>query len=70
MVGWIKIEGTNINYPVMQTPNEPNFYLKHNFEKEYSDLGTPYVQEDCDIAVSDNLPYLGICTRQPTHRTS
>ena len=59
MVGWIKIEGTNINYPVMQTPNEPNFYLKHNFEKEYSDLGTPYVQEDCDIAVSDNIVIYG-----------
>ena len=59
MVGWIKIEGTNINYPVMQTPNEPNFYLKHNFEKEYSDLGTPSVQDDCDIATSDNLVIYG-----------
>lgn len=59
MVGWIKIEGTNINYPVMLTPNEPNFYLKRNFEKEYSDLGTPYVQEDCDIAASDNLVIYG-----------
>lgn len=59
MVGWIKVEGTSINYPVMQTPNEPNFYLKHNFEKEYSDLGTPYVQEDCDIAASDNLVIYG-----------
>ena len=59
MVGWIKIEGTNINYPVMQTPNEPNFYLKHNFEKEYSDLGVPYIQEDCDIASSDNLVIYG-----------
>lgn len=59
MVGWIKVEGTNINYPVMQTPSEPNFYLKHNFEKEYSDLGTPYVQEDCDIAASDNLVIYG-----------
>ncbi len=59
MAGWIKVEGTTINYPVMQTPNEPNFYLKHNFEKEYSDLGTPYVQEDCDIAQSDNLVIYG-----------
>ena len=55
MVGWISIAGTTLNYPVMQTPYEPNFYLKHNFEKEYSDLGTPYVQEDCDISASDNL---------------
>lgn len=59
MVGWIKVEGTNINYPVMQTPNEPNFYLKHNFEKAYSDLGTPYIQENCNIAQSDNLVIYG-----------
>ena len=43
MVGWLSIAGTNINYPVMQTPNNPNYYLKHNFEKEYSDLGSPTV---------------------------
>ena len=55
MVGWLSIAGTNINYPVMQTPNNPNYYLKHNFEKEYSDLGTPYVQENCDLFTSDNL---------------
>lgn len=59
MVGWISIAGTNINYPVMQTPNEPNFYLKHNFEKEYSDLGVPYVQEDCGISDSENLIIYG-----------
>ena len=54
MVGWISIAGTKLNYPVMQTPNNPNFYLKHNFEKAYSDLGTPYIQENCNIAESDN----------------
>ena len=27
MVGWIKVEDTNINYPVVQSVNEPNFYL-------------------------------------------
>lgn len=59
MVGWLSIDGTEINYPVMQTPNNPNFYLKHNFEKEYSDLGTPYIQENCTIAESDNLLIYG-----------
>lgn len=59
MVGWISIAGTKLNYPVMQTPNEPNFYLKHNFEKEYSDLGTPYIQENCNIAESDNIVIYG-----------
>ena len=59
MVGWLSIAGTNINFPVMQTPNDPNYYLKHNFEKEYSDLGTPYVQENCDLLTSDNLVIYG-----------
>lgn len=59
MVGWIKIDGTNINYPVMQTPDNPNYYLKHNFYKEYSDLGVPYVQENCNLATSDNLIIYG-----------
>ena len=55
MVGWLSIAGTTLNYPVMQTPNEPNYYLKHNFEKEYSDLGTPYIQENCDLIVGHLL---------------
>lgn len=59
MVGWISIDGTNINYPVMQSRNNPNFYLKHSFEKEYSDLGVPYIQENCDILTSDNLIIYG-----------
>lgn len=48
-----------LNYPVMQTKNNPNFYLKRNFEKEYSDLGVPYIQENCDILNSDNLIIYG-----------
>ena len=31
-VGWISIDGTNINYPVMQTIDNPNYYLKRSFE--------------------------------------
>ena len=59
MVGWISIAGTTIHYPVMQTKNKPNFYLKRNFDKEYSDLGTPYIQENCDLLNSDNLILYG-----------
>ena len=33
LAGWIQIDGTNINYPVMQSKHDPDFYLKHNFEK-------------------------------------
>ena len=58
-LGWLSILGTNIDYPVMQTVDEPNFYLKHGFDKKYADCGCPYVQENCDIAESDNLVIYG-----------
>lgn len=57
-VGWISIEGTRINYPVMQSA-EPDFYLKHAFDKSYSAYGTPYVQENCDLEQSDNIIIYG-----------
>ncbi len=60
MVGWIRIEDTKINYPVMQSMEEPNFYLKHGFDKKYSDYGCPYIQENCDVErPSDNLVIYG-----------
>ena len=60
MVGWIQIEGTRIDYPVMQTPADPNYYLKHDFEKNYTDYGCPFMQADCDaLAPSDNLIIYG-----------
>lgn len=43
LAGWIQIDGTNINYPVMQSKHDPDFYLKHNFEKADSPHGCPYV---------------------------
>lgn len=59
IVGWLKIDNTNINYPVMQTKNTPNYYLRRNFYKEYSQWGTPFLSENCDIQSSDNLIIYG-----------
>ena len=60
MVGWVSVADTNINYPVMQTPDNPSFYLKHGFDKTYSDYGCPYIQENCDVKTSsDNLVIYG-----------
>ncbi len=60
MVGWIKIEGTKVDYPVMQTPEEPNFYLKRNFKGQYSEHGCIYAREECDISEpSDNITLYG-----------
>lgn len=60
LVGWIQIEGTVINYPVMQTPDEPDFYLKKDFDKQYNRRGCIYVEEECDVfKPSDNLTIYG-----------
>ena len=59
LVGWISIPGTRIDYPVMQTKDSPNFYLKHAFDKSYSSYGVPYMQENCDVGISDNLVIYG-----------
>lgn len=42
LYGWIKIEGTTIDYPVMYTPNDPNYYIDKNWKKEvcYNGVGT------------------------------
>ncbi len=60
LVGWMTLEGTKINYPVMQTPDSKDYYLHRNFDKEYSAHGCFYVQENCDVfAPSDNLTIYG-----------
>lgn len=41
--GWISIEGTYIDYPVMQTLWDMEYYLHRNFEKEDSYAGVPFV---------------------------
>lgn len=37
-VGWIKVEGTNINYPVVQTINN-DYYLNHSYDKTNNKAG-------------------------------
>lgn len=58
-IGWISIEDTKINYPVMQTPGSKDFYLKHAFDKSYSEYGVPYMQENCKLGLSDNCVIYG-----------
>lgn len=60
MVGWIQVPGTNINYPVVQTPDNANFYLDRNFYKEKAACGAIYAREMCDVnAPSDNVVLYG-----------
>ncbi len=58
-IGWLSIEGTALNYPVMQRKSDKDYYLRRNFDGGYSYYGTPYMDEQCDLALSDNLIIYG-----------
>ena len=60
LVGWMQIEDTKLNYPVMQTPGKKDYYLRRDFDKEHSSHGSLYVRGLCDVfAPSDNLTIYG-----------
>ncbi|MBP3808498.1 MAG: class B sortase [Eubacterium sp.] len=39
-IGWLTIPGTNVDYPVMYTPNDEQKYLHMDFNGDYSSSGT------------------------------
>ena len=47
-IGWISIPGTEIDYPVMYTPEDPDFYLNHGFDQEPSAGGMIYLDAGDD----------------------
>lgn len=49
MVGWINIPETEINYPVMQTIADEDFYIDHDFYGAKDSNGTIFVDARCDI---------------------
>ena len=50
LVGWITIPGTQVDYPVMWTPDEPEKYLRTDFNGNYSLSGLPFVSADCNVS--------------------
>lgn len=59
VIGYLEIPDTTICYPVMQTKDNPDFYLNHDIDKNYSFYGTPYLSAYCDLEKSDNLIIYG-----------
>lgn len=47
-VGWLKIDGMVIDYPVVQTPRDEQYYLNRDFEGNYSAYG-------CIIADTEDI---------------
>lgn len=59
IVGWLTIEGCDIDYPVMQTTDN-DYYLEHNYNQEYDKNGSIFMDKDCDPAFpNDNMIIYG-----------
>lgn len=56
-IGWICIDGTAVNYPVMHTPTDPQKYLRKSFDKKYSVSGVPFLDYRCDINTTNLIVY-------------
>lgn len=60
IIGWITIEDTQIDYPLMFTPDDEEKYIDTNFEGEPDKRGEIFMDKDCDIdPESDNLIFYG-----------
>lgn len=49
MVGWVTIDGTEIDYPVMQTVYDEEFYIKRDFYKKDFSGGVPFLDSRCRL---------------------
>ena len=58
MFGWLRIDNTRIDYPVMQSTDVNDEYLYANFDGEYSYAGTPFADIQC-TRESDNIIIYG-----------
>ncbi len=58
--GYLKIEGTEIEYPVMYTPYEPEKYIDKDINGVTSSAGLPFVDARCSLSpASDNIIIYG-----------
>ena len=56
-IGWLSIDGTNISYPVMHTPSDPQKYLRRNFYSKYSQSGVPFLDGRCNLQSTNLIIY-------------
>ena len=56
-IGWLSIDGTNISYPIMHTPSDPQKYLRRSIYGKYSQSGVPFLDGRCDLQSSNLIIY-------------
>ena len=60
LVGWITIEGTVLDYPVMYTPENGEKYLYKNINGNFDVNGLPFIEDGCSMdPESDNIIIYG-----------
>lgn len=55
--GWICIEGTELDYPVMHTPKKGEYYLRRDFDGKDSQSGVPFLSASCYEGCGNYLIY-------------
>ena len=58
VAGWIQVNGTNINYPYVQTTDN-EYYLTHSFDKSKNNAGWVYLdyRNNKDLSHKNNIIY-------------
>lgn len=60
VIGWLRIDDTQLDYPVMFTPEDEEKYLRADFEGNYHTSGLPFIDKDCSMdPESDNIIIYG-----------
>ena len=57
LAGWLSIEGTAIDYPVMHTAQDEEYYLRRAFDRSDSISGTPFLDGSCFVGCGNYIIY-------------
>lgn len=71
LAAWLTVPGTDVDYPVMLTPQDMEYYLHRDFYKKYASSGTPFFDTRCaPLADADSLMIYGHNMRNGTMFTT
>ncbi|MBE5880053.1 MAG: class B sortase [Lachnospiraceae bacterium] len=62
IIGWLTIDGTKIDYPVMQKKDDEDYYLSHDFYGKKNSNGTLILDDGCEagVGIADNEYKMGL----------
>lgn len=56
-VAWIQIPDSPMDYPVMHTPEDQQYYIRRDFYEKNSVSGTPFMGDQCDVDSDSVIVY-------------